>query len=98
MTGNAFIAGFADCHFSESVFPSLGEEKSIPEERQEISWKTSTITYLDPRTNQCELEVQRIIHFQNIANQLPDAFIDIKKVTKSHILVTPTWIDFLQDN
>ena len=45
------------------------------------------MTHLDPRTNQCELEVQRIIHFQNLANQLPDAFIDTKKVTKSH---TPT--------
>ena len=26
-----------------------------------------------------------IIHLQNIANQLPDAFVDTKKVTKSHI-------------
>ena len=43
------------------------------------------MTHLDPRTNQCELEVQRIIHLQNLANQLPDAFIDTKKVTKSHI-------------
>ena len=45
------------------------------------------MTHLDPRTNQCELEVQRIIHLQNLANQLPNAFIDTKKVTKSHILV-----------
>ena len=43
------------------------------------------MTHLDPSTNQCELEVQRIIHLQNLANQLPDAFIDTKKVTKSHI-------------
>ena len=48
------------------------------------------MTHLDPRTNQCELEVQRIIHFQNLANQLPDTFIDIKKVTKSHIPTTNT--------
>ena len=98
MTRNVFTARFANCHFNESVFPLLGGEKSIPKEQREISWKVSTMTHLDPHTNQCELEVQRIIHFQNIANQLPDAFIDIKKVTKSHILVTPTWIDFLQDN
>ena len=26
-----------------------------------------------------------IIHLQNLANQLPDAFVDTKKVTKSHI-------------
>ena len=42
-------------------------------------------TIYDPRTNQCELEVQKIIHLQGIANQLPDAFIDINRVTKSHI-------------
>ncbi|KAK4393936.1 Copia protein [Sesamum angolense] len=43
------------------------------------------MSFLDPRTNDSELEVQRIIHLQNVANRLPDAFIDTKKVTKSHI-------------
>ena len=43
------------------------------------------MSHLDPRTNQYELEVQRIIYLQNLANQLPNAFIDTKKVTKSHI-------------
>ncbi|RVW81532.1 Retrovirus-related Pol polyprotein from transposon TNT 1-94 [Vitis vinifera] len=95
LTGDVFTARFADCHFNESVFPPLGREKSIPEERREISWKASTMTHLDPRTNQCELEVQRIIHLQNLANQLLDAFIDTKKVTKSHIPTanTPARID-----
>ena len=82
LTCNVFTACFTDCHFNESVFPSLGEEKSILEEQREISWKTFTMSYLDPCTNQCELEVQRIIHLRNLANQLPDAFIDTKKVTK----------------
>ena len=49
-----------------------------------------TLTHLDPRTNQCELEVQSIIHLQNLANQLQDAFIDTKKVTKSYISATNT--------
>ena len=40
LTDDVFTARFADCHFNESVFPSLGREKSIPEERREISWKT----------------------------------------------------------
>ena len=31
------------------------------------------------------MEVQRIIHLHNLTNQLPDAFVDVKKVTKSHI-------------
>ena len=35
--------------------------------------------------NQYELEVQRIIHLQSIANQLPDVFIDNMKIMKSHI-------------
>ena len=36
-----------------------------------------------------------IIHFQNLTNQLPDAFTDIKKVTKSHVSAanTPARID-----
>ena len=53
------------------------------------------MSYLDPRTNQCELEVQMIIHLQNLTNQLPDAFINTKKVTKSDIPVanTPARID-----
>ena len=39
-----------------------------------------------------------IIHLQNLANQLQDAFIDIKKVTKLHILAANalTWIDVLE--
>ena len=43
------------------------------------------MSHFDHRTNQCELEVQSIIHLQILANQLPYAFIDTKKVTKSHI-------------
>ena len=53
------------------------------------------MSHFDPRTNQSELEVQRIIQLQNLTNQLPDAFTDTKKVTKSHILAanTPARID-----
>ena len=53
------------------------------------------MSHFDPRTNQYELEVRRIIHLQNLANQLPDAFIDTKKVTKSYIAVAnaPARID-----
>ena len=62
LTGDVFTTCFVDCHFNESVFLSLGREKSIPEERQEITWNASIMSHLDPRTNQCELEVQMIIH------------------------------------
>lgn len=43
------------------------------------------MSYLDPRTKQCQYEIQRILHIQNIANQPPDAFSDTAKITKSHI-------------
>ncbi|KAK4400822.1 Retrovirus-related Pol polyprotein from transposon RE2 [Sesamum angolense] len=46
----------------------------------------SIIKYLaDDQFTASELEVQRIIHLQSVTNRLPNAFIDTKKVTKSHI-------------
>ena len=84
-----------DYHFNETIFPPLGGVEPVPEERHEIIWNALTLTYLNLRTNQCKLKVQRIIHLQNLANQLPNAFIDTKKVTKSYIPAanTPTRID-----
>ena len=53
------------------------------------------MSHFDHHANQCELEVQMIIHLQNLA---PDAFINTKNVTKSHILIvnTPIRIDVLE--
>jgi len=51
----------------------------------EIIWKELSLSHLDPRTKECELEVQKIIHLQSLANQLPNAFTDPKSVTKSYI-------------
>jgi hypothetical protein len=62
LIGDIFKACFEDCHFDESIFPSLGKEKLLPEARQKITWNNSTLSHFDPCTNQCELEVQRIIH------------------------------------
>uniref|UniRef100_A0A2N9J4G7 Reverse transcriptase Ty1/copia-type domain-containing protein n=1 Tax=Fagus sylvatica TaxID=28930 RepID=A0A2N9J4G7_FAGSY len=95
LTGDIFKARFDDCHFNETIFPPLGGEKSLPEARREITWNVSTLSHLDPRTNQSELEVQRIIHLQGIANQLPDVFTDSKKIVKSHIPAAnnPAWIE-----
>ena len=86
-TRDVFIARFADCHFNENLFPPLRGENSVPEERREITWNASVMSHFDPRTNQSELEVQKIIHLQNLANQLPDAFTNTNKVTKSHVLL-----------
>ena len=38
----------------------------------------------DPRTQESELQVQKIINLQHIANNLPDAFTDYKGVVNSH--------------
>ena len=82
LTGDVFTARFADCHFNESIFPNLGGEKQKLD--KQVTWNSS-LSYLDPRSGQCELEVQKIINLQRIANELPDAFTDTNRVTKSHI-------------
>ncbi|XP_020272283.1 uncharacterized protein LOC109847466 [Asparagus officinalis] len=71
-----------DCHFDESHFPTLGGGKDQP--KKEITW-TISLDFLDPRTKEYELKVQRIIHLQKIANQLSDAFSDSRRITKSYI-------------
>ena len=48
-------------------FPPLGGEKLVPKEH-EIIWNALTLTHLDPYINQCELEVQKIIYLQRLAN------------------------------
>ena len=82
-TGDVFKARFADCHFDESKFPTLGGENKLPE--KELNWNASSLMHLDPRSGQCELEVQKNIHLQRIANELPDAFFDTKRITRSYI-------------
>ena len=85
LTGDVFRARFADCHFDEVNFLSLGGDKLPKEERREIIWNASSMSHLDPRTTQCDKEVQRITHLQKITSQLPDAFTNTAKVTKSYI-------------
>ena len=74
------MACCATYHFNEIIFPSLGGEEPVPEERCEIIWNALTLTHLDPCTNQCGLKIQKIILLQGLVNQLPNAFIDSKKV------------------
>ncbi|GJT46041.1 hypothetical protein Tco_0954756 [Tanacetum coccineum] len=64
-------------------FPELGGVKKNQE--KDVTWCEPSLLYLDPQTKQCETEVQKIVHLQEIANQLPDAFTDTKRVTKTHI-------------
>lgn len=62
---------------------------------KKISRHELSLSHLDPRTKQCELEVQKIIHLQSLANKLPNAFTDPKGVTKSYVPAanTPIKID-----
>jgi hypothetical protein len=83
LTGDLFIAQYADCIFDEDNFPTLGGDK-YQTECQEINWNTTGIQSYDPRTTESEHEVQKIINLQNIANNLPKAFVHYKGVTKSH--------------
>jgi hypothetical protein len=84
MTRDLHTARYADCVFNVDHFPALGGERH-PEECQEIEWNATGMRSLDPRTSESELEVRRIIHLQGLANELPDAFTDHKRVTRSHI-------------
>ncbi|PIN24853.1 hypothetical protein CDL12_02434 [Handroanthus impetiginosus] len=95
MIGDLFTTRFADCHFDKSVFPILGGENKQLE--KEIDWNALSLSHLDLGTKQCALEVQKIIHLQNIANQLPGAFTDLPRVIKSHIpaVNAPIRIDIL---
>ncbi|KAM2191607.1 hypothetical protein ACFX1Q_027393 [Malus domestica] len=95
LISDMFTARFADCHFDEIVFPSLEGEKIVPKEQQELTWVVPTLSHFDPRSTQYENEVKMIAHLQSIANQMPDEFNDVSKVTKSYIPVanTPARID-----
>jgi hypothetical protein len=86
MTGDLHTARYADCVFDEDHFSALGRERH-PEECQKIEWNATGMQSLDPRTTESELEVQRIIHLHSLVNELPDAFTDHKRVTRSHIFV-----------
>ena len=92
---DVFNANFVNCHFDENVFLPLEGDKSIPKEWQDITWNVSSLSHPNPYTRQCELKVQRIVHFQRLENQLPNVFTNTKKVTKSlmSIVNTPTLID-----
>ncbi|KAL8155915.1 hypothetical protein AgCh_001101 [Apium graveolens] len=85
LTSDVFTARYADCHFDESMFPKFREDNDLHKLNFEISWNASGLNSIDSRTNQCESEVQRIIHMQNIANQMPDAFSDSRHIIRSHI-------------
>jgi len=83
LTGDLFMVRYADCIFNEDHFPALGGDYKYQNECQEINWDAQGISSSDPRTQETEQQVQKIINLQHIANNLLEAFIDYKGVTKS---------------
>jgi hypothetical protein len=83
LTGDLFTTRYTDCIFKENHFPALGGDYIYHSECQKINWNDKFIISSDPRTKETELQVQKIINLQNVANNLPDAFTDYKCVTKS---------------
>jgi hypothetical protein len=75
------------------MFPALGGE--IKQLDKDITWNALSLLKFYPCTKQCEQEVQKILRLQDIANQLPNAFSDSKRVTKSYIptATAPTQIE-----
>jgi len=93
LTGTSFTTRFVDCHFDETMFPALGGE--IKQLDKDITWNALSLLNFYPRTKQCEQEVQKILCLQDIVHQLPNAFTDSKRVTKSYIptAYSPTQIE-----
>jgi hypothetical protein len=86
ITGDLFTARYANCIFNEDYFPTLGGDFQYHKECQEINWDATDISNSDPHTLETELQVQKIINLQHIANNTPDAFTNYKGITKSYNL------------
>ncbi|KAK4710180.1 hypothetical protein R3W88_004693 [Solanum pinnatisectum] len=50
MTEDLFATRYADCHFDEFEYPTLGEKHKQLE--NEIDWNAISLSHLDPQTNQ----------------------------------------------
>jgi hypothetical protein len=83
LTGGLLTARYANCIFNEDYFPALGGEFKYHTKCQAINWDAIDTLKEDPNTEETELQVQRIIELQNIANNLSNTFTNTKGVTKS---------------
>ena len=75
---------FKCCNTYSSQIENLSKGFSITVVR-EILLKNLSSSHLDPYSSTCEQEVPKIIHLQKIANQMPDGFTNLKRITKPHI-------------
>ncbi|KAL0435265.1 UNVERIFIED_CONTAM: hypothetical protein Sradi_0234400 [Sesamum radiatum] len=83
MTGDQFTARYLDCQFNETIFSVLGrEDKEI--KRKDVAWNATSMSFMDSRTNDSELEVQRIIHLQTHL-EVPEVILTQLKASESQI-------------
>src|ERR1041385_8442477 len=61
LTGDLFTAHHADCIFNEDHFPALGGDIMYQKECAEINWNAQGISSSNPRTQETELQVRKII-------------------------------------
>jgi hypothetical protein len=62
MTVDLFMAQYTGWIFNEDQFPVLGGEFQNNSECQEINWDDKPMISTDPRTQETELHVQKIIN------------------------------------
>jgi hypothetical protein len=74
LTGDSFTTRFIDCHFDKTIFLALGGE--IKQLDKDITCNALLLLNFDPHTKQYEQEVQKILHLQDITNQLLNPFTD----------------------
>ena len=82
--GNLLRGRFVDCFFDEENFPCLVGQ-SNPSRDLNVNALSTPNMFPDPRTQECEREVERILHLNQLADRLPDSFNNAANVTKSHI-------------
>ena len=87
LAGDLTTTRNSDCIFNEEHFPALGADFKYENECPKLDWNAQAISSSDLRTQETELQVQKIINLQHLANNLPDSFTDLKGVTKSLNLV-----------
>ena len=75
LTSDLFTVRFANCHFDNANFSSLGTPKASKEDKQKnvkiFSLRENDLSYLDPCISECDNDVQYII----ICKQLPTNFL-----------------------
>ena len=83
-TGNLLQGRFVDCFFDAEKFLCLVGQLNLYRDLNLNTISTPNM-FPDPRTQECERGIKRILHLNQLADGLPDLFNNTTNVTKSHI-------------